>query len=283
MKRKLTGARVILTGASSGIGRELAIQLADEGAKLVISARREERLREVAVEIHERAKKAGREVFVEVVVGDITDPETRAAIIGRVRETYGGLDILINNAGAAASGLFEDSTPETLQRVLDLNVVSLVEMTRLALPMLKRVGETQASEVAPMIVNLSSIVGIHGVTHYSEYCAAKAAVRTFSESLRIELRRYGIDVLTVCPGSTETEFFTRYIENTSEPVFPPHKRVSAAYVARQMVAAMKAGKREIIPFPLGKVLLFMDYFAPGVMENYMADYAEKAWRKQKKG
>lgn len=283
MKRKLSGARVILTGASSGIGRALALELAAQGAKLVISARREDRLREVETEIREKVKNAGREAFVEVVVGDITDSATRAAIIERTREAYGGLDILINNAGAAASGLFEESTPETLRKVLDLNVVSLMEMTRLALPMLKRINQTEASAVAPMIVNLSSVVGLHGVTHYSEYCGAKAAVRVFSQSLRIELRRYGIDVLVVCPGSTETEFFTRYIENTSEPVFPPHRRVTPAYVARRMVKAMKAGKREIIPFFFGHVIRFMDYFAPGIMENFMANFAEKAWKKEKKG
>ena len=274
MKRKLSGARIIITGASSGIGRELAIQLAAAGAKLVITARREDRLNEVKNECGGAP--------VEIVAGDITHPETREAVIHRAHETYGGLDILINNAGATASGLFEENSPETLRKVLDLNVVSLVEMTRLALPMLKRLNQTEASAVAPMIVNLSSIVGIHGVTHYSEYCGAKAMVRVFSQSLRIELRRYGIDVLVVCPGSTETEFFTRYIENASEPVFPPHKRVSPAYVARRIIRAMKAGKREIIPFSLGRVMRFMDYFAPGLMENFMADYEEKAMKKEKK-
>lgn len=268
MKHPIPGSRVIITGASSGIGRELAIQLARAGAKIVISARREDRLAEVAAQICAEAEKAGRTPCVEIVPGDITADETRQKIIQRTRDAYGGLDILINNAGAAASGLFENNTPETLRKVLDLNVVSLVEMTRLAIPLLKR--ETRA-----MIVNLSSIVGIHGVSHYSEYCAAKFAVRGFSQSLRIELRQYGIDVLTVCPGSTETEFFTRYIENTGEPTFPPHRRVSPEYVAGQIVRAIQKGKHEIIPFFLGKVLRFVDYWAPGILDSVLAGYVEK--------
>ena len=264
MKRKLSGARMIITGASSGIGRELAMQAAEAGARVVVSARREDRLAELAATIR------GKKGEVEVVAGDVTRQETREEIVKRAEEAFGGLDILVNNAGAAASGLFEKSSPETLRKVLELNVVSLAEMTRLAIPLLKR-----PTSVTPMIVNLSSIVGIHGVSHYSEYCAAKFAVRGFSESLRIELRRYGIDILTVCPGSTETEFFTRYIENTGEPAFPPHKRVSPAYVAKQILRAVCAGKREIIPFFLGKVLRFMDYHAPGILDRALMTYAER--------
>ncbi|MDO4550388.1 MAG: SDR family NAD(P)-dependent oxidoreductase [Planctomycetia bacterium] len=276
MKHYLPGSRIIITGASSGIGRELSLQLATIGAKLIITARRKERLTEVISQIQTLAEKNNFTPYVKMVVGDITQPEVRQAVIHCAEETYGGLDILINNAGAAASGLFEHSTPETLQKVLDLNVISLVEMTRLALPFLKgEKGTVSAQTAPPLIVNLSSIVGIHGVSHYSEYCAAKFAVRGFSQSLRIELRRYGIGVLTVCPGSTETEFFTRYIENTSEPVFPPHKRVSAKYVARKIISAMKAGKREIIPFFLGKVLRATDYYIPNILENALAKYSEQ--------
>ncbi|MDO4569054.1 MAG: SDR family NAD(P)-dependent oxidoreductase [Planctomycetia bacterium] len=272
MRHKIPGARIIITGASSGIGRQLALQLANLGAKLVINARRTELLNELANEIREKNDKKGVPTFLEIVPGDITLPETRQAIIDRVLGAYGGLDILINNAGGAATGLFEGNSPERLKKVLDLNLVSLVEMTRLALPLLKREGQTQTSETAPMIVNLSSVVGLRGVTHYSEYCAAKFAVRGFSESLRTEIHRYGIDVLVVCPGSTDTEFFTRYLENTGEPKWPHHSRVSPEYVARKIIQAIRSGKHEIIPFFLGRVLNWLNKFCPRFLDWAMLWY-----------
>lgn len=267
MRHTIENARVILTGASSGIGRQLALQLAAKGAKLVLNARRTELLESLREEI-------GKPDRVVLVPGDITLAETRQALIDHALDVFGGLDILINNAGGAATGLFEGNTPERLQKVLDLNLISLVEMTRLAIPLLKREKQTMPATTAPMIVNLSSVVGIRGVTHYSEYCAAKFAVRGFSESIRTELYRYGIDVLVVCPGSTDTEFFTRYLENTGEPTWPHHSRVSPEYVARAIIRAIERGKHEIIPFFLGKVLRFLNYHCPRFLDQAMVWYSK---------
>ncbi|MDO4574192.1 MAG: SDR family NAD(P)-dependent oxidoreductase [Planctomycetia bacterium] len=274
MRHTIPGSRVILTGASSGIGRQLALQLGTGGAKLVINARRGTLLEEVRQEIQEANDRAGKPTFVELVVGDITLPQTRQTLVDRVVEAYGGLDILLNNAGGAASGLFETGTPERLTKVLNLNLVSAVEMTRLALPWLKCGERRKDAPTAPMIVYLSSVVGFRGVTHYSEYCAAKFAVRGFSESIRTELHRYGIDVLCVCPGSTDTEFFTRYLENTGEPTWPHHSRVSPQYVAGQILRAIRRGKHEITPFFLGKVLRFLNNFCPRFIDRAMLWYAE---------
>ena len=281
MKRRLTGARVIITGASSGIGRQLALQLARAGAKLVLNARRAELLESLRQEITQANSKRKRPTFVEIVVGDITQELTRREVIARAIGVYGGLDVLINNAGGAATGLFETGSPERLKKVMDLNFVSMVEMTRLALPLLKREMQPVAAAVgvAPIIVNFSSIVGYRGVTHYSEYCAAKFAVRGFSESLRTELDPYGIDVLVVSPGSTDTEFFTRYIENTGEPTWPNHKRVTPQYVAKKVVRAIRRGKHRIMPFFLGHVMCFLSSFAPSLMDRIMLHYARVGQRK----
>ena len=267
MKHRIPDSRIVLTGASSGIGRQLALQLGAMGAKLVLNARRSELLESLRKEIPTAA--------VELVPGDITLQTTREAILQRAADVFGGLDILINNAGGAASGLFETGSPERLTKVMNLNFVSMVEMTRLALPYLK-----QKTTTAPMIVNLSSIVGVRGVTHYSEYCAAKFAVRGFSEALRTELDRYGIDVLVVQPGSTDTEFFTRYIENTGEPTWPNHSRVSPQYVARRIVRAIQQGKHQIMPFFLGHIMCFLSNNTPGFMDWVMLQYARKGIQKE---
>ena len=276
MKRDLKNARIILTGASSGIGRQLAIQAAKAGAKLVLTARRAQLLEEVKAQIE---SETGGNCAVELVVGDITLQETREAVVNRCVEAFGGVDVLVNNAGAAASGLFETNTPERLERVMALNLTAPVEMIRLVLPLMKKWKEASQTEttgkpIPPMIVNLSSIVGLRGVTHYSEYCAGKAAIRAFSQSIRTEFHRYGIDVLVVCPGSTDTGFFTDYIENTGEPTWPHHKRVTPEYVAKQMLKAIQKGKMEIIPFFLGKVVKGMDYFFPKSLERAMVFFSE---------
>lgn len=276
MKRDLKNARIILTGASSGIGRQLALQAAKAGAKLVLTARRAQLLEEVKAQIE---SETGGNCAVELVVGDITLQETREAVVNRCVEAFSGVDVLINNAGAAASGLFETNTPERLERVMALNLTAPVEMIRLVLPLMKKWKEASQTEttgkpIPPMIVNLSSIVGLRGVTHYSEYCAGKAAIRAFSQSIRTEFHRYGIDVLVVCPGSTDTGFFTDYIENTGEPTWPHHKRVTPEYVAKQMLKAIRKGKMEIIPFFLGKVMKGMDYFFPKSLERAMVFFSE---------
>lgn len=271
MKRDLNGSRIIITGASSGIGRALAHQAVQAGANVVISARRGELLESLKEEILKKTP-SGR---IEIVVGDITSQEVRELIVSRCVSAFGGIDILVNNAGAGASGLFETSNPERLERVMALNLTAPVEMIRLTLPHMKKWRENGKNAVSPMIVNLSSIVGLRGVTHLSEYCAAKAAIRAFSESIRTEFHPYGIDVLVVCPGSTDTGFFTDYLENSGEPTWPHHNRVTPEYVAREILKAVKKGKFEIIPFFLGRVMHRLNFFCPRFLEAAMVRFNEK--------
>lgn len=264
-------ARILITGASSGIGRALALQAAQAGAHVILNARRTERLEELRLEIQSLSPSSR----VLLVPGDVTLPEVRTALITQTVENFGGLDILVNNAGAAATGLFEGNSPARLQSVMELNFTAPVELIRLAIPILKEwktIPAAPEKPIPPMIVNLSSIVGLRGVTHYSEYCAAKAAIRAFSESLRTELSVYGIEVLVVCPGSTETGFFTEYLENTGEPTWPSHNRVSPEYVASEILKAIRKGKMQIIPFFLGKVMYHLNHFAPRFLERAMVRY-----------
>ena len=248
-----------MTGASSGIGREIARELTRQGARVVLVARREDRLRQLADAI----KASGGDA--RIVVGDIVEPVTRQEAIRSAETSYGGLDILVNNAGVGAMGLFADADPARVRRIMEVNFFALVEMTRLALPLLQQ-------GTCPMIVNISSILGHRGVPYNSEYSASKFAVHGFSEALRAELCSEGIDVLVVSPGTTQTEFFDSVVEKTGEPAWPTHRPIAAENVARQTVRAMRAGRHEIIPYRLGKFLCWLNRLSPRLMDSIMARY-----------
>jgi short-subunit dehydrogenase len=235
------------------------LELARSGAGVIVTARREDRLRQLSKEIAAMGRP------VEMVVGDITDPATWQKVCEVARSSLGGLDILVNNAGAGALGLFEGAQAERARRLMEVNFFSLVEMTRSALPLLK-LGRQ------PIVVNISSILGHRGIPHMSEYSATKFAVQGFSESIRAEFAPLGIDVLVVSPGTTETEFFDRAIEHTTEPNWPKHKPVSAAGVARQIVRAIRQGRHEIIPYRWGRVLCWLNRLSPRLVDALMTRY-----------
>src|SRR4051812_10821448 len=175
-KRRLTDRRALVTGASSGIGRDLATELARHGADLVLLARREERLAEVAQQISQLGRRA------ICVVGDVTDASVRQRALAAAQDQFGGLDILINNAGVAAHGRFADADPARVRPIMEVNFFAPVEFIRQALPLLRK--GTQ-----PMVVNIGSILGRRGSPHKSEYSASKFAIHGFSEAVRPELER----------------------------------------------------------------------------------------------
>ncbi|MDR2642655.1 MAG: SDR family NAD(P)-dependent oxidoreductase [Planctomycetaceae bacterium] len=278
MKRILTGSKVIITGASSGIGAALVGELAKEGVDMVITARRGDRLNEIVAKIqddyNDYSPTNGIKKIISVV-GDITDEAVRGQIIETVRDKLGGLDILINNAGVGATSLIEATKRDTLRWIFEVNFFSLFEMTQLAIPLLK---ESAASEVNkklkiyPMIINLSSIVGLRGVPHYGVYGAAKFAVNGLSETMRAELKQHGIDVLTVCPGTTATEFFDVLYQSSSAPSMPIHTAVTPEYVAGRIVNAMKRGKHKIIPYFQAVILDYLNRFFPRFTDWIMTKY-----------
>ena len=139
-------------------------------------------------------------------------------------------------------------------------------MTRLAMPLLKE-GKR------PMVVNVSSILGRRGVPHNTEYCASKFAVHGFSEALRAESAHYPIDVLVVSPGTTRTEFFSSVIDRTGEPNWPKHGSVSAENVATAIARAIRMGRHEIVPYGWGRVLVWLNRLAPGLIDRVMERYA----------
>jgi len=267
MRRSLNKKRILITGASSGIGAVMAHLLAKEGADLVLLARRKERLQALADQINAdpiKQQHGNRKIIL--IDGDVTDPDVRHRAIQAAVEQLGGLDILVNNAGVGAMARIENTTQETLRRVFEVNFFALFELTQSALPHLKQ-------GIEPMVVNLSSIVGLRGVPHYGVYGSAKFAVTGLSETMRAEFSKYGIDVLLVCPGTTQTEFFDVLHQSTSAPDLPKHRPVTSEYVAVRIVQAMKRGKHKIIPYFPAVLLDKLNRFCPRFVDWIMTRYA----------
>jgi short-subunit dehydrogenase len=256
MRRTIRSLRGILTGASSGIGRALAAELVREGARLVVVARRTERLEQLAREL------AGAPGQLEILAGDVTSTEVRSAAIERAKTAFGGLDLVVNNAGIGAIGNFVEATPERLRQVMEVNFFAAAELTRLAVPLLKA-GQR------PIVVNVSSVLGHRGVPGCAEYCASKFALQGLSESLRAELVAIGIDVLIVSPARTQTEFFEQAISNEAKP-WPKLRGTSSQRVARAIVRAIRKGKHEIVISAGGKLLVWTSRLFPRLMDWVLA-------------
>lgn len=261
-KRKISGMRTVITGASSGIGRALALELARGSARCVLVARRGEKLEAVAAEILAESAEAE----VEIVAGDVTDPLVRKAAIEKCVIAFGGLDAIINNAGIGSFGRFVDSDPQRFRQIMEVNFFAAVEMIREALPALQ-------AGTSPIVVNIGSILGHRGIPRMYEYCSSKFALQGLSQSLRIELRSLGIDLLMVSPGTTETEFYDRVVHGRGEVPWNKGPGVPSATVARRTVRAIEKGKREIIPNILGSLLVWANHRAPGIVDRFLNRYA----------
>jgi short-subunit dehydrogenase len=182
----------LVTGASSGLGREFVVQLVrDRGMTVLATARRRERLEELAAELPE-----GR---VVVDSGDLADPEFRARLVDRAERMTGGLDLLINNAGLGNYAEFADQDPEVYRRILEVNVLALMDLTQRAARHMKARGSGQ-------ILQISSVLGFLGIPYSAAYVASKHAVNGLVKCLRYELRGTGVRVWAACPGRTQSEF-----------------------------------------------------------------------------
>jgi short-subunit dehydrogenase len=258
----LTGARIVLTGASSGIGRALAEELARLKAKLVLAARSREKLEELAGRLRQN------DAEVRVVPTDVGDGFQRAKLIDEAVVTFGGIDVLINNAGVGASGHFRDASEARLRQVFEINFFAATELTRLALPHLERGNN-------PMIVNVSSVIGRRGIPAYSEYCASKFAMCGWSEALRSELTPFGVHLLLVCPGLIDTAFRDHMVEDRLESRFSRGQSMSAERCARIIVKAMRARRNEIVITASGKLLAWMNRLFPRAVDSLMLRWMAK--------
>ena len=234
MIRRISGTAVVITGATSGIGREAALQFADAGARVVVAGRREERLKELVSEIE---AKGGEALAVRA---DVADQSQVDHLIETAFEKFGRVDTLVNNAGVALAAKFETQTLEDFRRLMDVNFWGAVYGCRAVVPRMK----TQSG--GGVIINISSILGKRGMPFETAYCASKFALAGFSESLRVELMTESIDVVSVFPGAVETEIFESAANHTGleMPTFLP--KFPAKEMARLIVRAARYPQPEIV-------------------------------------
>lgn len=199
MPGKLDGKVAIVTGASAGIGEATAIALAAEGAKVAIVARRADRLNDLA----HRITASGGEVLA--IVADITDDAQIQTLVNQTKTAWGQIDILVNNAGIALVGEIAKSDPADWRRMIDLNVVALMNVTHAVLPILQAQGSGH-------IVNISSVAGRTIRVGIGGYNATKWAVNAFSEALRQEVSKQNIRVTVIEPGMVNTEIDSHITE-----------------------------------------------------------------------
>lgn len=193
MAEKLKGKVAIITGASAGIGWASALALAGEGANLVLTARRQSRLDELADQVKNRGGQAA------TVVGDAREEETALKSIAVAKEAFGSLDFLINNVGVGNYKSFVDLSAEEYDEMMDSNMRSTFLFTRHAVPIMIEQG-------SGTILMISSIAGKYGLNGEAVYCATKFAQVGFAQALDNELRPHGIKVGAICPGGVKTEF-----------------------------------------------------------------------------
>jgi len=249
---------VAITGASKGIGAELARQLAAKGAKLVLAARSEKELEAVA----EECRKAGAQVVT--VKADVASERDCQAFIAGAMVAFGRLDALVNNAGATMWARFEDIRDMSiLEQIMRVNYMGAVYCTHHALPHLKSSGG--------LIVGISSLAGKTGVPTRTGYSAAKHAMTGFFDSLRIELEGSGVDVTMIYPGFVSTGIRENATGPDGKPILvSPVKEgevMSVQDCARRIVTAMEGREREVVMTARGKMGLWLKLVAPGLIDR----------------
>lgn len=248
---------VLITGASAGIGEALALEYCARGADLVLVARRAERLASVA----DRVKSAGRRALA--IACDVRDePQLRAAF-EQAGNTFGRIDTVIANAGLATTGRFERLTLDDYRRQFEINVFALIRTAQLALEPLKATRGRLAL--------LSSVAGYVASPGMSPYAMSKFAVRAFGDSIREELRPYGVSVTTICPGFIESEIrkIDRegvYRAEARDPV-PEWLIVPLRRAVPPIVRAIENRRAELVVTGHGKALVFLVRHVPRLMRS----------------
>ncbi|HYV36178.1 MAG TPA: SDR family oxidoreductase [Gemmataceae bacterium] len=257
MRRDLKGRRVLLTGASSGIGRALANQLAEGGAKVVLAARSLDKLQEIERSLTTRNLQA------VAVATDVTRGEDRQRAVDTAVERFGGLDALINNAGVGSFGHFADCNEAILRQVMEVNFFAPAELIRLAIPVL-------AKGIQPAIVNVASMCGRRGLPAWSEYSASKFALTGFSEGLRAELVLQGIDVLLIQPGLTRSDLGSHLLRNTGRMKIDFSKGMPPEEVAAGIVRALTRGSHETVLGCEAKWMVRLNRWVPRIVDWLVA-------------
>jgi short-subunit dehydrogenase len=254
------GKWALVTGASAGIGIALARELASHGAKLILTARRKDRLEAVAAELSAKGTE------VRIVVADLNEPKAAEEIFVATEGAGLIVDILVNNAGLGQFGAFAQSDIEQELSQVRVNCEAMVRLTRLFVPQMveRRRG---------WVLVLASTASFQPVPYLSTYAATKAFDRFFALGLAAEVARFGVKVTALCPGPTESEFF----DIARAKALKKRKMQPAPDVAQLAIAALASGQRTIVPYFGGKMIAFVVRFLPvGLITHFVEKAARPA-------
>ncbi|MBO5984777.1 MAG: SDR family oxidoreductase [Rikenellaceae bacterium] len=257
MSNKLNGKTVVITGASSGIGAAMAREYAAMGAKVVLGARQGDKLQQMC---HEIESKGGKAAWSEC---DVTKAEDCQRLIQTAVDSFGGIDVLICNAGISMRALFDDLDLSVLHRLMDVNFWGTVYCTKYALPYLQ---QSKGS-----LVGISSVAGIHGLPGRTGYSASKFAMTGFLETIRIENLKKGLHVMVACPGFTASNVrFSALTADGSQQGSTPReegKMMTAEQVAHIVARGIARRKRLCLMEAEGRATHFVKKFAPALVDK----------------
>jgi short-subunit dehydrogenase len=255
---------LLITGASGGIGRCVAEQAAREGARLVLAARTGERLDELA-----QTLRAGG-ADVRTVPADITVAPDRERILRAAVEGFGGLDVLINNAGVGSFGHFATSNEAVLRQVMEVNFFAPAELIRVAVPILMKGHQ-------PAIVNVASMCGRRGLPAWSEYSASKFALCGLTEALRGELARFDVDILLVVPGLTGSELGEHLLRKAGRMKIDFSAGMPPEKVAEGILRALRRNRTETVLGRDARWILRANRFFPWLVDALLARRVRKLY------
>lgn len=253
MIRQIQGTTVVITGATSGIGRATALEFADAGAKVVVAGRREERLKELVAEVENK----GHEALA--VKTDVADQMQVEGLIAKAIERFGKIDTLVNNAGVGIAASFAEQSLEEFKQVMNVNFWGAVYACKAVVPHMRE-------NKNGLIVNISSIFGKRGMPYETAYSASKFALAGFSEALRAELMTENIDVSTIYPGAVQTEIFEAANNQTGLDLGASLPKFPAKEMARVIVQNARFPQAEVVIAGDAIALNFFNKLAPGLVD-----------------
>jgi short-subunit dehydrogenase len=269
MARTIQGSRILITGASSGIGRALAVEAAKEGARIAVAARSGDKLDQLAKELS-----ALPNVEILPITADVTSEDDRKRILDTVVDRFDGLDVLINNAGVASWGHFTASNEEIMRQVMEVNFFAPAELIRSAIPILTKGRQ-------PAIVNVSSMTGRRGTPAWPEYSTSKFALCGLTEALRGEMARFDIDVLLIVPGLTKTELREHMLLNTGRMKIDFDKGMPPEQVAVTILNSLRHNRTETVVGWEARWILRVNRWLPRLVDWLMARRVRKLYAEDK--
>ncbi len=258
MAFEIKGKIVLVTGASGGIGRATAQAFAKEGAKVALAARNEQELLQTQKLIADAGGKAG------VFPLDLSKASEISQMVKRAEQELGSVDVLVNNAAYGAIGLVEDCPLEQYRKNFEVNFFAVIALIQAVLPGMKQKRSGQ-------VINVSSGVGRRALPGVSSYSATKFALNGLTESLRVEMKPFGIDVILISPGRVETRFHER-TEHFGKLKFqmPVIKMRTPDKIAEMILDASRNRKREAEVWGPGKIGHYLNFFAPALVDFLVA-------------